>query len=76
MAEIHFPTNEDDEDAYRGLPLKHYNCTIRLMDTGLPYRSLEEAKKETQEWAQGIADEENCMVVDIEVMEDVSGSED
>lgn len=71
MTDIHFPTNEDDEEAYRGLPMKSFNCTIRLMDMGIPYHSLEEAKKETQEWAQGIADQENCMVVDIEVMEEV-----
>lgn len=50
--------------------MQFYNCTIRLMDTGIPYHSLEEAKKETQAWANEIAQEQNCTVVDIEVMED------
>jgi hypothetical protein len=39
------------------------------MDTGLPYPDLESARKDADEWAHSIADSENCMVVDVEVME-------
>ncbi len=49
--------------------MKNYNMTIRLMDTDLPYPSKESAQKDAEEWAQGIADQEGCMVVDVEVME-------
>lgn len=41
------------------MPDKLYNMTIRLMDTGLPYPSKEEAQKDAEEWAHGIADQEN-----------------
>jgi hypothetical protein len=46
-----------------------YNFTIRLMDTGLPYPNLEEAKESCEEWANEIAQTENCTVVDFDVME-------
>jgi len=49
--------------------MKLYNFTIRLMDTGLPYPSIESAKKDAEEWAAEIAQTENCTVVDVEVME-------
>lgn len=49
--------------------MKLFNMTIRLMDTGIPYPSLEEAKKAAEEWANDIAASENCTVVDVEVME-------
>lgn len=52
--------------------MKLYNFTIRLMDTSLPYPDYESALKDAQEWANDIADSENCMVVDVEVMEDAN----
>lgn len=50
--------------------MKLYNMTIRLMDTGVPFSSKEEAVKGAEEWANEIAAEENCTVVDVEVMEE------
>jgi hypothetical protein len=44
-----------------------YNMMIRLMDTGIPYPNDEEAKKATEEWANEIAQYENCTVVDVTV---------
>jgi hypothetical protein len=46
-----------------------YNCMIILMDEGIEYKNLEEAKKETEKWAQTIAEEEQCGVVEVEVEE-------
>lgn len=49
--------------------------TVTLCDTGLPYPDNESAQKDADEWAQGIADMENCMVAKVTVTEeDTSGA--
>jgi hypothetical protein len=59
------------ESERKDMPHKLYNMTIRLMDTGLPYPNKESAEQDATEWAQSIADSENCMIVDVVVEEAV-----
>lgn len=50
--------------------VKLYTMQITLIDTAQPYPNKEEAEKDAQEWAQSIADAENCMIAEVKVTEE------
>lgn len=50
--------------------MKNYTFIITLYDSGLPYPNREEAQKDADEWAQEIADSENCVVANVQVDEE------
>lgn len=56
--------------AGKNKPMKTYKFIITLYDTGLPYPDRASAEKDADEWAQGIADTENCLVADVQVDEE------
>jgi hypothetical protein len=51
--------------------MKTYKFIVTLYDSGLPYPSREEAVKAADEWAAGLADQENCQIADVQVDEEV-----
>jgi hypothetical protein len=51
---------------------KLYTFTVTLVDSGLPYNTIEEAKKDADEWAKDMAATEDCQVASVVVREERS----
>jgi hypothetical protein len=49
---------------------KLYTFQVTLIDSGLPYPNMEEAEKDAKEWANELAQTENCQVAQVLVTED------
>jgi hypothetical protein len=47
--------------------MDNYTFKVVLVDSGLPYSTKEDAEHDAREWADGIADSENCMVAEVTV---------